>query len=162
MTPEAAERQTKNVTENRKARHDYHIEETYEAGLVLTGTEVKSLRAGECNLRDSYVEIRDGEAIMINSHISAYTQGNRFNHEPLRPRKLLLHKLEIRRLGQRVREKGYTVVPLRIYFSGSRAKVEIGLARGKHTYDKRRDLAEKDARRDMERVMAGRDSRKSE
>ncbi len=147
------------VAENRKARHDFHIEETYEAGLALTGTEVKSLRAGQCNLRDSYVEIRDGQATMVNSHISQYRQGNRFNHEPLRPRRLLLHKIEIARLNQKVREKGYTLVPLRIYFSGSRAKVEIGLARGKHTYDKRRDLAERDARRDMERALAGRGDR---
>jgi SsrA-binding protein len=157
MPPAETERLIKMVTENRKAHHDYHIEETYEAGMALTGTEVKSLRAGGCNLRDSHVEVRDGEAIMLGTHISPYKQGNRFNHEPLRPRKLLLHKLEIRRLAQRVREKGYTVVPLRIYFKGSRAKVEIGLARGKHTYDKRRDLAEKDAKRAMERVMAGRE-----
>ncbi len=148
------------VSENRKARHDYHIEETYEAGMALTGTEVKSLRAGQCNLRDSYVELKDGQATLVNAHISQYKEGNRFNHEPLRPRKLLLHKMEIRRLGQRVRERGYTVVPLRIYFSGSRAKVEIGLARGKHTYDKRHDLAERDARRDMEREMAGRRDRR--
>lgn len=147
------------VAENRRARHDYLIEETYEAGMVLTGTEVKSLRAGQCNLRDSYVEIRDGQATMINSHISQYTQGNRFNHEPLRPRKLLLHKMEITRIGQKVRERGYTLIPLKIYFSGTRAKVEIGLARGKHTYDKRRDLAERDAQRDMERTMAGRSDR---
>lgn len=150
---------TKLVAENRKARHDFHIEETYEAGLALTGTEVKSLRAGQCNLRDSYVEIRDGQATMINSHISQYTQGNRFNHEPLRPRRLLLHKLEITRLNQKVREKGYTLIPLKIYFSGSRAKVEIGVARGKHTYDKRRDLAERDAKRDMERALASRAQR---
>ncbi len=150
---------TKVVVENRKARHDYHIEETYEAGLVLTGTEVKSLRAGQCNLRDTYVEIRDGQATMINSHIAQYKQGNRFNHEPLRPRRLLLHKIEITRLAQKTRERGYTLIPLRIYFSGSRAKVEIGLARGKHTYDKRRDLAERDAKRDMERVMSSRGGR---
>jgi len=147
------------VSENRKARHDYDIEETYEAGLVLTGTEVKSLRAGHCSLRDSYVEIRDGQATMLQSHIAQYKEGNRFNHDPLRPRKLLLHKMEILRLGHKVRERGYTLVPLRVYFSGSRAKVEIGVARGKHTYDKRRDLAERDARRDMERALAGRRGR---
>ncbi len=144
------------VAENRKARHDYTIEETYEAGLALTGTEVKSLRAGHCNLRDSYAEVRGSEVYLVGTHISPYRQGNRFNHEPLRDRKLLLHKTEIRRLAQRVREKGYTLVPLRVYFNGSRAKVELALARGKHTYDKRRDLAERDARRAMERVLAGR------
>jgi len=152
-----AESTVKVVAENRKARHDYHIEETHEAGLVLVGTEVKSLRAGQCSLRDSYVEIRDGQAFMVGSHISPYKQGNRYNHEPLRPRKLLLHKMEIRRLTQKVREKGYTLVPLRIYFSGPRAKVELAVARGKHTYDKRQDLAERDAKRAMERALTGRE-----
>ncbi len=144
------------VAENRKARHDYFIEETYEAGMVLTGTEVKSLRAGQCNLRDSYAEIRDGEVYLVNSHISAYKYGNRFNHDPERPRKLLLHRHEIRRLAGRVRERGYTLIPLRVYFSGPRAKVELALARGKHSYDKRRDIAERDARRAIERALRGR------
>lgn len=154
----ADRREIKVVAENRKARHDYFIEDTYEAGLVLTGTEVKSLRAGQCNLRDSYVEIRAGEAALVNSHIAPYREGNRFNHDPLRPRKLLLHKVEIRRLEQRVREKGYTLVPLRVYFAGPRAKVEVALAKGKHTYDKRRDIAERDARRAIERALAERRS----
>ncbi len=156
MAPDAKSDNTKTVADNRKARHDYHIEETHEAGLVLTGTEVKSLRAGQCSLRDSYAEVRDGEVFLVNSHISQYKQGNRFNHEPLRPRKLLLHKHEIRRLAVRSRERGYTLVPLRIYFSGSRAKVELAVARGKHTYDKRRDLADRDAKRAIERAMSNR------
>jgi len=149
------------VAVNRKARHDFHIEETFEAGVVLTGTEVKSLRAGHCSLRDSYAEARDGELFLVNAHISQYTQGNRFNHEPLRDRKLLMHKAEIRRLGQRTREKGYTLVPLRVYFAGSRAKVEIALARGKREYDKRRAIADRDAKRSMERALAARSGRDS-
>jgi SsrA-binding protein len=156
VTPASKGDGTKTVADNRKARHDYLIEETHEAGLVLTGTEVKSLRAGQCSLRDAYAEVRDGEVFLLNSHISQYKEGNRFNHEPLRPRKLLLHKFEIRRLAVRSRERGYTLVPLRIYFSGSRAKVELAVARGKHSYDKRRDLADRDAKRAIERAMAGR------
>lgn len=147
------------VADNRKARHDYHIEETYEAGIVLQGTEVKSLRGGQCSLRDSHAEIRDGQVYLINSHIPAYTHGNRFNHEPRRERKLLMHRYEIRRLIGRVRERGYTLVPLRLYFSGPRAKVELALARGKKSYDKRDAIAERDAQRDMERALAGRGSR---
>lgn len=157
MTSAGKKDSSRSVAENRKARHDYFIEETHEAGLVLTGTEVKSLRAGNCNLRDSYAEVRDGEVFLVNCHISPYTHGNRFNHEPMRPRKLLLHRHEIRRLAARTRERGYTLVPLRIYFSGSRAKVELAVARGKHTYDKREDLRERDAQRDMERAVRGRD-----
>ena len=157
MTSAGKKDSSRSVAENRKARHDYFIEETHEAGLVLTGTEVKSLRAGNCNLRDSYAEVRDGEVFLVNCHISPYTHGNRFNHEPMRPRKLLLHRHEICRLAARTRERGYTLVPLRIYFSGSRAKVELAVARGKHTYDKREDLRERDAQRDMERAVRGRD-----
>ncbi|RJQ05194.1 MAG: SsrA-binding protein SmpB [Bacillota bacterium] len=149
------------VAVNRKARHDFHIEETYEAGIVLTGTEVKSLRAGHCSLRDSYAEARGGELFLVNAHIPQYKQGNRFNHEPLRDRKLLMHKMEIRRLGQKAREKGYTLVPLRVYFSGPRAKVEIALARGKREYDKRQAIADRDARRSMERTLAARSGRES-
>jgi len=146
----------KNVAVNKKARHDYHIEETCEAGLALLGTEVKSLRAGQCSLRDSYAEVRGGEVFLVNSHIAAYKHGNRFNHEPRRDRKLLLHKREIMRLVGKVRERGYTLVPLRIYFKGTRAKVELALVRGKRAYDKRRDIAERDAKRAMQRALAER------
>lgn len=162
MGSESRKDKLKVVADNRKARHDYHIEETCETGIVLTGTEVKSLRAGQCNLRDSYAEVKDGEVVLLNAHISAYEQANRFNHEPRRPRKLLLHKHEIRRLASRTRERGYTLVPLRIYFSGSRAKVELGVARGKRAYDKRRDLAEREARRALERALAGRGEKRRE
>lgn len=160
MNPTKAKDTIKVVAENRKARHDYHIEETYEAGLVLQGTEVKSLRDRHCSLRDSYAEIRDGEVYLLNSHIAAYRHGNRFNHDPTRPRKLLLHKAEIRRLASKVRVRGYTLVPLRVYFKGPRAKVELALARGKRLYDKRRDIAERDARRAVERELAARTDRR--
>ena len=145
------------VASNRKAFHDFFIEETYEAGLALVGTEVKSLRDGKANLRDSYAEIRKGQLYLVGVHISPYEQGNLANHDPLRARKLLLHKVEIDRIAIKVREKGYTIVPTRIYFKGSLAKVEIGLARGKRQYDKRADLAKKDAARDVERVLRGRE-----
>ena len=145
------------VASNRKAFHDFFIEDTYEAGLALVGTEVKSLRDGKANLRDSYAEIRKGQLYLVGVHISPYEQGNLANHDPLRPRKLLLHKSEIDRIAIKVREKGYTIVPTRIYFKGSLAKVEIGLARGKRQYDKRADLAKKDAARDVERVLRGRE-----
>jgi SsrA-binding protein len=145
------------VASNRKAYHDFFIEETYEAGLALVGTEVKSLRAGKANLRDSYAEIRKGQLYLVGAHISPYEQGNLANHDPLRPRKLLLHRGEIDRIAIKVREKGYTIVPTRIYFVGSLAKIEIGLARGKRQYDKRADLAKKDAARDVERVLRGRE-----
>jgi len=141
------------ITENRKARHDYHIEDTYEAGLVLTGTEVKSLRAGKANLRDAHAEIRDGELLLVGSHISAYEQGNRFNHEPLRTRKLLMHRREIMRLRAQVAEKGYTLVPLRLYWHNGRAKVELALARGKRQYDKRDAMAKRDTDREMARAL---------
>ena len=131
------ERPYKLIADNRKARHDYFIDETVEAGIVLVGTEVKSLRAGRVNLRDSYAEVRGGEIYLTGVHISAYEQGNIWNHEPLRTRKLLLHKREIDRLAGKVREKGFTLVPTRMYFRGSHAKVELGLARGKKFYDKR-------------------------
>lgn len=147
----------KTVAENRKARHDYHIEETFEAGIALQGTEVKSLRLGQANLRDSYAVVEKGEVLMYNVHISPYPFGNRFNHEPRRTRKLLLHRAEIRRLIGRTREKGYTLVPLRIYFKRGKAKVELALARGKKLYDKREDIAKRDARRDMERALRGKE-----
>lgn len=143
------------VAENRKARHDYHIEETIEAGLVLTGTEVKSLRLGRAQLREGYAVIEGGEAYLLNVNVSPYERGNRYNHEPLRRRKLLLHKIEIMRLLGRVREKGYTLVPLRLYFKRGCAKVELGLARGKRQYDKRADIAERDARRELARALRG-------
>ncbi|WP_196594450.1 SsrA-binding protein SmpB [Pectinatus sottacetonis] len=141
------------VCENRKARHDFFIEETYEAGLVLVGTEVKSLREGKANLKDSFVLIKNGEAVLENVHISPYEHGNIFNHDPLRPRKLLLHKAEITRLFSKTKEKGLTIVPLKIYFSKGRAKIEIALATGKKNYDKRQIIAEKTAKREIARAL---------
>jgi SsrA-binding protein len=141
------------VCVNRKARHDYFIEETYEAGLVLTGSEVKSLREGKANLKDSYARFLRGEAFLVNSHISAYPAANQFNHEPTRSRKLLLHQREIDRLSGKIQEKGLTLVPLRLYFKNGRAKVELGLARGKKLYDKRETLKQKTARREVERSL---------
>jgi SsrA-binding protein len=141
------------VSENRKARHDYHIHETYEAGIVLTGTEVKSLRGGKVNLKDSYARIENGEIMLHQMHISPYDQGNRFNHEPLRTRKLLMHRYEINKLIGKTKEKGYALVPLKLYFTRGRAKVELGLATGKKTYDKRQDIAERDAKREIDRVF---------
>lgn len=139
--------------ENRKARHDYFIHETYEAGIELKGTEVKSLRAGKANLRDSYAEVFGGEIFIEHFHISPYEQGNLFNHEPLRRRRLLLHKREILKLFGKTREKGFTLIPLKVYFKGGRAKLELALASGKHNYDKRAALHEKSAKRDIERAM---------
>jgi SsrA-binding protein len=147
------------ITTNRKARHDYQILETVEAGISLVGTEVKALRAGRANLKDSYAEIRDGEMFLVGAHISPYEEGNRFNHEPERQRRLLLHRREIIRFGTKVREKGLTLVPLRMYFKANRAKVELGLARGKRAYDKREAIARRDAKRDLDRALkeAGRE-----
>ena len=144
------------VCENRKARHDFFIHETYEAGLSLQGTEVKSLRAGRANLKDSYAVVKNGEIFVEHMHISPYEQGNIFNHDPLRPRKLLLHKTEIVKLFSQTREKGYTLVPLKIYFKHGRAKLELALASGKHNYDKRADLQAKAAKRDVERALKDR------
>lgn len=141
------------VCENRKARHDYFIEEVFEAGMELTGTEAKSLRGGRANLKDSYAVIRNGEAFLINLHISTYEQGNQFNHEPTRTRKLLLHKEEIDKLQGAVQRQGLALVPLKIYFKRGRAKLALALAKGKKLYDKRQDMAEKDAKRDMERAF---------
>jgi SsrA-binding protein len=143
------------IARNRKARHDYEILETYEAGMVLVGTEVKSLRDGRVNLTDSYAEVRDGEVFLRNLHISAYTQGNRFNHEPLRVRKLLLNRREIRKLIGRTVEKGLTLVPLSLYFKRGRAKCELGLARGKKSYDKRASKADADAARKIQQALRG-------
>ena len=151
---------TKRVAENRKARHDYFIGDTFEAGIALVGTEVKSIREGRINLRDSYVEVRGSahapELFLIGAHISPYDQGNIWNHDPLRPRKLLLHRNEIERIAGKVREKGYTVVPTKVYLRDGRVKVEIGLARGKQQHDKRHEIADRDAKRDIERALRGR------
>lgn len=145
----------KPVAENRRARHDYHIEETYEAGLSLLGSEVKSLRQGAVSLQDSYAEVRDGEVFLLNLHIAPYRAAAHFgHHDPLRPRKLLLHRGEIRRLDAQVRQKGYTLIPLRLYFRRGKAKVELALARGKRLYDRRQEIAERDARREVQRELA--------
>ncbi|NEE03314.1 SsrA-binding protein SmpB [Phytoactinopolyspora halotolerans] len=150
----ARERGRTLVAQNRKARHDYHIDATYEAGLVLTGTEVKSLRAGKANLGDGYAEVRDGEVWLRNVHIPEYDQGTWTNHEPRRSRKLLLNKDEISRLIGKTRERGFTLVPLSLYFKDGYAKVEIALARGKKQHDKRHALAEKEAKREADRAIA--------
>ena len=141
------------VTTNRKAFHDYHIHETYEAGISLLGTEVKSLRAGSANLKESYVIIKDEEAFLLNCHISPYSHGNIQNHEPLRTRKLLLHKKEISRLWGNISQKGFTLVPLKIYFKSGKVKIAIGLAKGKRQYEKRETIKEKEANREIERHM---------
>ena len=141
------------IATNRKAARDFHLEERREAGLVLTGTEVKSIRAGRVNLSDGYVQPRDGELWLLNVHIAPYDPSGRFGHEPRRPRKLLLHRHEINRLISRVQERGYTIVPMRLYLKGGRAKVEIALARGKRKYDKRQVIAQRDAQRDIERAL---------
>jgi len=147
-------RQVKIVTDNRRARHDYFIEETFEAGIVLTGTEVKSLRNHRVNLKDSYARVENGELFLHGMHISPYEQGNRFNHQPLRPRKLLMHRYEIRRLFSKVREKGLTLIPLKVYFNErGRAKVELALAKGKKLYDKREDIAARDAQREIAKAF---------
>lgn len=144
------------VCQNRKAYHDYHIEETLEAGISLLGTEVKSLREGKANLKDSYVIIKERQAFLLNCHISPYSHGNIMNHDPLRTRKLLLHRKEIDRLTGKVTAKGYTLVPLKIYFKGSFAKVEIGVAKGKRFFEKRDTIKEREARREIERAMKNR------
>lgn len=144
------------VARNRKAYHDYSLYDTYEAGIVLTGTEIKSIRAGRVNLRDSYVQIRDGQAWLVNVHISPYAAGSRENPDPRRDRKLLLHLREIYRLQSAVQEKGLTIVPLRLYLKNNRAKVEIALARGKKLYDKRAAIEKKEAQRRIEREMKAR------
>jgi SsrA-binding protein len=145
------------VAENRKARHDYDIEETIEAGIVLTGSEIKSVRVGRVNMRGSFARVVNGEIFLYDTHISPYEQaGTYFNHDPTRPRKLLLHRREIARLDGLQRQKGLTLVPLRIYFKGRRAKLALGVARGKKAYDKREDIAKRDAQRDIERAMKSR------
>ena len=151
-----AKESIKLIANNKKARHDYFLEEKYEAGIALHGTEVKSLRMGKCSIKESFIRIENGEVIIYGMHISPYEKGNIFNKDPLRVRKLLLHKLEIRRLMSKIKEKGYTLVPLQVYFKGSLVKVEIGLARGKKLYDKRDDLAKKDAKREIDRAFKAR------
>jgi SsrA-binding protein len=141
------------VCQNRKAYHDYTIEETIEAGIQLLGTEVKSLREGRANIKDSYVLIKDSEVFLLNCHISPYTHGNIMNHDPLRTRKLLLHRNEIQRLRGKAQQKGYTLIPLKIYFKGSYAKVEVGFAKGKKHYEKRETIKEREAKKAIERVM---------
>ncbi len=141
------------IAQNRKAFHDYSIEETVEAGIQLTGTEVKSLREGKANLKDSYVIVKNGEVFLFNCHISPYSHGNIMNHDPLRTRKLLLHKKEISRLQGKAAIKGYSLIPLKLYFKGSHVKVEVGLARGKKQYEKRESIKKKEADREIERAM---------
>lgn len=144
------------IAQNKKAYHDYFVDEKYEAGIELFGTEVKSIRAGKVNVKESYCDIKDGEVFVVGMHISPYEQGNVFNKDPLRPKKLLLHKREILKLFGLTAQKGYTLVPLQIYLKNSRVKVEIGLCRGKKLYDKRDDMARNDAKRDMERAFKSR------
>lgn len=139
------------IANNKKAYHDYFIEDTYETGIALAGTEVKSLRMGKCSIKESFVRIENGEVIIYGMHISPYEKGNIFNKDPLRERKLLMHRYEINKLMGKIKEKGLTLVPLKVYFKGSLVKVEIGLARGKKLYDKRQDIAKKDMRREAEK-----------
>ena len=139
------------IANNKKAYHDYFIEDNYEAGISLHGTEVKSLRMGKCSIKESFIRIENGEVIIYGMHVSPYEKGNIFNKDPLRPRKLLLHRAEINKLVGKIAEKGYTLVPLRVYFKGRLAKVEIGLAKGKKLYDKRQDIAKRDQRREVEK-----------
>ena len=139
------------IANNKKAYHDYFILEKYEAGIVLHGTEVKSLRMGKCSIKESFIRVEDGEMFIYGMHISPYEKGNIFNKDPLRVRKLLLHKAEIMKLTGKVAEKGYTLMPLQVYFKDGRAKIQIGLCKGKKLYDKRQDIAKKDARREVER-----------
>jgi SsrA-binding protein len=152
--PKESER--KLIAQNKKARHDYHLEDVFEAGLVLQGTEVKSLRAGRASLVDAYAHVKNGEAWLENAHIPEYDQGSWTNHEPRRPRKLLLHREQIAKLVGKTKESGLTLVPLSLYFKDGKAKVEIALARGKRSYDKRQSLAERDAAREIERAVGRR------
>ena len=146
----------KTITVNRKAYHDYHIEDSFEAGVVLTGTEIKSIRAGRVNLRDAYARAENGEMWLLGAHIAQYQAGNRYNHEPKRPRKLLLHHREIAELSSATLRKGLTIVPLKLYLKNGIAKVEIGIARGKKAYDKREAIAQRDAQREVQRALSQR------
>lgn len=143
----------KTIAQNKKARHDYFVEETYEAGIELCGTEVKSLRAGRVNLKDSWCSIDDGEIFVNGMHISPYEQGNIFNRDPMRVRKLLMHKKEILKLYGTVKQTGYSLIPISLYFKDSKVKLQVGLCKGKKLYDKRADMAERSAKRDMERAI---------
>ncbi|MEJ5375597.1 MAG: SsrA-binding protein SmpB [bacterium] len=155
-SPKGREEGKKVVCKNRRAFHEYEILETLEAGMVLVGTEVKSLREGRVNLKDSYAKLDNGEIFLVEAHISPYSHGNIMNHDPLRPRKLLVHKRELRRLAGKVQERGLTLIPLQIYFKGGKAKVELALAKGKRLYDKRAAIKKRDERRDLARELKGR------
>ena len=144
---------TKTMAQNRKARHDYFVEDSYEAGIALSGTEVKSIRAGTLNLKDAYCTVRDGELLVHGMHISPYEKGNIFNKDPVRDRRLLMHRQEIRKLHALVQRDGYTLIPLRVYFKNARVKLEVGLCKGKKTYDKREAAAQRDAKREIDRHM---------
>ena len=146
-----AKQARKLIANNKKVYHDYFLEETFEAGIALAGTEVKSMRMGKCSIKESFIHIENGEVILYGMHISPYEKGNIFNKDPLRTRKLLLHQYEIRKIAGKIAEKGYTLVPLKVYFKGSLVKVEIGIAKGKKLYDKRETIAKKDQRREAER-----------
>lgn len=146
-----AKEMQKLIANNKKAFHDYFIDETYEAGVALHGTEVKSMRMGKCSIKESFIRIENGEVFVYGMHVSPYEKGNIFNKDPLRVKKLLMHKYEINKLAGKIAEKGYTLVPLQVYFKYGKVKVEIGLARGKKLYDKRQDIAKKDQRRETER-----------
>lgn len=149
----AGKKETKTIAVSRQARHEYFVDESFETGIALSGTEVKSLRAGTVNLKDSWVDIGTGELIIKQMHISPYEKGNIFNKDPMRQRKLLMHRREINRLYGLVRQQGYTLVPLSLYFKGSLVKLQLGLCRGKKLYDKREDMAKRDAKRDIDRAM---------
>jgi len=147
------------IAQNKKARHEFFVEESFEAGLALRGTEVKSIRQGRVNLKESFVQAQNGELFAYGMHISPYEQGNQFNADPLRPKKLLMHKREIRRLAAEVKRQGYTLIPLLIYLKDGRMKLELGMCKGKRTYDKRDDMAARDAKRNMERALRGQQRR---
>jgi len=153
-----AEKEIKNVSTNKKAFHDYFVEESLEAGIALYGTEVKSVRKGKINLKDAWCSVENGEMFVKGMHISPYEQGNIFNRDPLRPRKLLLHKKEINRLFGLTKQQGYTLIPLSAYFKNGRLKIQVGLCKGKKNYDKRADMARRDAKRDIERNLKERNS----
>ncbi|MFV0496654.1 MAG: SsrA-binding protein SmpB [Candidatus Fimivivens sp.] len=152
----AEKKQTKTIASNRQVRHEYFVDESFEAGIALSGTEVKSLRAGTVNLKESWVDIGTGELVVKQMHISPYEKGNIFNKDPMRARKLLMHRREINRLYGMVRQQGYTLIPLSLYFKGSLVKLQLGLCRGKKLYDKREDMAKRDAKRDIERAIKAR------
>lgn len=146
-----AKENSKLIANNKKARHDYFLEETYEAGIALHGTEVKSLRMGKCSIKESFIRIENGEMMIYGMHVSPYEKGNIFNKDPMRPKKLLMHRAEIRKLQGKLAEQGYTLIPVQVYFKGGLVKVQVALAKGKKLYDKRQDIAKKDQRREAER-----------